>query len=69
MKNFPKEKILSRVSRAQVVLFKTRMTSCKTLIKILKCSLMLFGQALQIIQAHLKLQKHSLAMVVKDGII
>jgi hypothetical protein len=38
------------------------------LIKILKCNLMLFGQALQNLQAHPKLPKPLLAMVVKDDI-
>jgi hypothetical protein len=50
------------------VLFKTRMMSCKRLIKILKCNLMLFGQALQNLQAHSKLSKHPQVMVVKDAI-
>jgi hypothetical protein len=42
-KNLPKIRRLSLVSRAHVVLFKTRMMSCKILIQILKCNLMLFG--------------------------
>jgi hypothetical protein len=42
----PKARILSPVSRAQLVLSKTRMMSCKRRIKILKCNLMLFGQEL-----------------------
>jgi hypothetical protein len=46
MKNLPKARRLSLVSRAQVVLFETRMMSYKRLIKILKCNLMFFGQAL-----------------------
>jgi hypothetical protein len=41
----------------------------KRLIKILKCNLMLFGQALQSLQAHPKLQKPPLALGVKDAII
>jgi hypothetical protein len=67
-KNLPKVRRLSLVSRAQLVLFKTHMMSCKRLIKILKCNLMLFGQALQNLQAHPKLSKPPLAMVVKDAI-
>jgi hypothetical protein len=68
-KNLPKVRKQSLVSRAQVVLFKTRMTSCKRLIKILKCNLMLFRQAHQNLQAHPKLPKPPLAMVVIDAII
>jgi hypothetical protein len=34
---------LALVSRAQVVLFRTHMMSCKRLIKMLKCNLILFG--------------------------
>jgi hypothetical protein len=60
---------LSLISRAQVVLLKTHMMSYKRLIKILKCNLMFFGQALQTLQAHPKLPKPPLAMVVKDTII
>jgi hypothetical protein len=44
-KELAKYKELSLVSRAQVVLFKTRKMSYKRLIKIMKCNLMLFGQA------------------------
>jgi hypothetical protein len=51
------------------MLFKTRMMPCKKLIKILKCNLMLFKQALQSLQTHLKLPKPPLAMVMKDAII
>jgi hypothetical protein len=40
-----KARRLSLASRAQVVFFKIHMMSCKRLIKILKCNLMLFGQA------------------------
>jgi hypothetical protein len=69
MKNLPKERRLSLASRAQVVLYKTRMMSCKRHTKILKCNLMLFVQALQNLQAHPKLRKPPLARVVKDGII
>jgi hypothetical protein len=68
-KNLLKERRLSLVSRAQVVLFKTRMTSCKRLIKILKCNLMLFGQAHQNLQVHPKLPRPPVGMVVKDAII
>jgi hypothetical protein len=68
-KNLPMARRLSLVSRAQVVPSKTRMISCKRVIKILKCNLMLFSQALQSLQIHLKLPKPPLAMVVKDAII
>jgi hypothetical protein len=67
-KNLPKARRLSLVSKTQLVLFKTHMISCKKLIKILKCNLMLFEQPLQNLQAHPKLPKHPLAMVVKDVI-
>jgi hypothetical protein len=67
-KNLSKARRLSLVLRAQVVLFKTRMMSCKRLIKILKCNLMLFGQALSNLQADPKLPKSPLARVVKDAI-
>jgi hypothetical protein len=64
-----KARRLSLVLRAQLVLFKTCTMSCKRLIKILKCNLMmLFRQALQNLQAHPKLSKPPLAMVVKDTI-
>jgi hypothetical protein len=43
-KNLRKAMRLSLVSRAQVVLFKIHMMSCKRLIKILKCNLVLFCQ-------------------------
>jgi hypothetical protein len=43
------------VSRAQVVLFKIHMMSCKRLIKILKCNLILFGQAPLSLQTTIKL--------------
>jgi hypothetical protein len=68
-KNLLKARRLSLVSSAQVVLLKTHMMSCKRLIKILKCNLMLFGQALQSLLAHPKLLNPPLAMVVKDAII
>jgi hypothetical protein len=45
IKNLRKVRRLSLVSRAQVVLFKIHMISCKRLIKILKYNLILFGQA------------------------
>jgi hypothetical protein len=45
IKNLHKARRRSIVSRAQVVLFKIHMMSYKRLIKILKCNLMLFGQA------------------------
>jgi hypothetical protein len=45
IKNLLKAGRLLVVSRAQLVLFKVNMMSCKRLIKILKCNLMLFGQA------------------------
>jgi hypothetical protein len=51
------------------MLFKICMMSCKKLINILKCNLMLFGQALQSLLAHLKLLKPPLTMVVKDDIM
>jgi hypothetical protein len=60
---------LSLVSRVQVMLFKTHIISCKRLIKILKCNLMHFGQALQTLLAYPKLPKPPLAIVVKDAII
>jgi hypothetical protein len=41
--------------------------SWKRLIKILKYNLMLFEQTLQSLQAHLKLLKPPLAMVMKDA--
>jgi hypothetical protein len=69
MKTLPKARRLTLVSRAQLVFFKTHMMSCKRLIKTLKCNFMLFGQALQSLQAHPKLPKAPLAMVVKDAIM
>jgi hypothetical protein len=45
IKNLCEARRLSLVLRAQVVLFKIHMMSYKRLIKILKCNLMLFGQA------------------------
>jgi hypothetical protein len=44
-KNLRKSRRLSLVPRAQVVLFEIHMMSCKRLIRILKCNLMLSGQA------------------------
>jgi hypothetical protein len=69
MKNLLKARRLSLVSRAQLVLFNTRMMSYKRLIKILKCNLMLFEQSLQSLQAHPKLPKPPLVIVVKDVIM
>jgi hypothetical protein len=69
MKNLPKVRRLSLVSRAHLMLFKTRMMYCKRLINMLKYNLMFFGQVLQSLQAHLKLPKPPLAMVVKDVIM
>jgi hypothetical protein len=68
-KNLSKARRLSLVSRAQVVFFKTRIMSCKRLIKILKCNLMLFEEAPRNLLAYPKLPKPPLAMIVKDGII
>jgi hypothetical protein len=56
-KNFRKARRLTLVSRAQVVLFKIHMISCKRLIKILKCNLMLFGQAPPSLQIIMKLSQ------------
>jgi hypothetical protein len=42
------------ISRAQIVLFKTHMMSCKRLIKILKSNLMLFGESLSSLQTTMK---------------
>jgi hypothetical protein len=52
-----------------MVLFKTFMVPYKRLIKILKCNLIIFGQALQNLQAHPKLLKPPQARVVKDATI
>jgi hypothetical protein len=52
--NLRKARRLSLVSSAQVVLFKIHMTSCKRHIKILKCNLMLFGQAPPSLQITIK---------------
>jgi hypothetical protein len=56
-KNLRKARRLTLVSRAQVVLFKIHMISCKRLIKILKCNLMLFGQAPPSLQTIMKLSQ------------
>jgi hypothetical protein len=56
-KNLRKARRLTLVSRAQVVLFKIHMISCKRLIKILKCNLMLFGQAPPSLQIIMKLSQ------------
>jgi hypothetical protein len=57
IKNLRKARRLSLVSRAQVVLLKIHMMSCKILIKILKCNLMLFGQAPPSLQTTMKLSQ------------
>jgi hypothetical protein len=67
--NLLKARRLFVVSRAQLVLFKTNMLSCKRHIKILKCNLMLFDQVSSKHQVILKLLKHLQAKVVKDVII
>jgi hypothetical protein len=54
-KNLWKASRLTLVSRAQVVLFKIHMMSCRRLIKILKCNLMLFGQVPPSLQTTIKL--------------
>jgi hypothetical protein len=52
------------------VLFKRLMTSCKRLIRILKCNLMLFGQAVYLLHQMISIEKKLLlAMVVKYVII
>jgi hypothetical protein len=53
--NLHKARRLSLVSRAQVVLFKIHMMSCKRIIKILKYNLMLFDQAPPSLQTTMKL--------------
>jgi hypothetical protein len=55
-KNLSKAKRLCLVSRAQVVLFKIHLMPCKRLKKILKCNLMLFGQAPPSLQTTTKLR-------------
>jgi hypothetical protein len=57
IKNLRRARRLSLVSRAQVVLLKIHMMSCKILIKILKCNLMLFGQAPPSLQTTMKLSQ------------
>jgi hypothetical protein len=69
IKNLLKARRLLVVSRAQLVLFKVNMTSCKRHIKILKFILMLFGQAPLINQVIPKLPKPLQAKDVKDVII
>jgi hypothetical protein len=54
-KNLQKARRLTLVSRAQVVLFKIHMMSCKRLIRILKCNLMLSGQAPPSLRTTMKL--------------
>jgi hypothetical protein len=52
------------------VLFKKLMMSCKRLIGILKCNLMLFGQVPLLITLVISIElKHPLAMDVKDAIM
>jgi hypothetical protein len=52
------------------VLFKRLMTSCKRLIRILKCNLILFGQAVYLLHQMISIEKKLLlAMVVKYVII
>jgi hypothetical protein len=65
--NLLKARRLSLVSRAQLVLFKVNMMSCKRHIKILKCNLMLFGQGPLNPQVILKLSKPLQAKVVKGA--
>jgi hypothetical protein len=55
IKNLCKAKRLSLVSRAEVVLFKTHIMFWKRLTKILRCNLMLFGQAPPSLQTTMKL--------------
>jgi hypothetical protein len=69
IKNLLKGRRLLVVSRSQFVLFKVNMMSCKRHIKILKCNLMLFGQAPLINEVILKLPKPLQAKDVKDVII
>jgi hypothetical protein len=58
IKNLCKARRLSLASRAQVVLFKIiHMMSCKRFIEILKCNLMLFGQAPLNLQIAMKLSQ------------
>jgi hypothetical protein len=68
-KNLLKARRLLLVSIAQLVLFEINMMSFKRHTKILKCNLMVFGQAPQKHQVILKLQKLLQAKVVKDVII
>jgi hypothetical protein len=55
IKNLHKARKLSLVSRAQVVFFKIHIMSCKSLIKVLKCNLMLFSQAPLSLQTTIKI--------------
>jgi hypothetical protein len=54
IKNLLKARRLLIVSRAQLVLFKVNMISCQRHIKIIKCNLMLFGQAPPRLQSTMK---------------
>jgi hypothetical protein len=67
-KNLLKVRRLHVVLRAQLVLLKVNMMSCKRHIKIFKCNLMLFGQAPLKHQVIPKLPKLLQAKVLKDGI-
>jgi hypothetical protein len=69
IKNLLKARRLQVVSRAQLVLFKVNMMSCKRHIKILKCNLMLFAQAPLRPQVISKLPKPLQAKDVKAVII
>jgi hypothetical protein len=57
IKNLCKARRLSLVSRAQMTLFKIHIMSCKRLIKILKCNLMLFVQVPLSLQTTIKLSQ------------
>jgi hypothetical protein len=67
--NLLKVRRLLVVSRAQLVLFKINMISCKRFIKVLKYNLMLFGQAPLKNEVSPKLLKPLQAKNVKDVII
>jgi hypothetical protein len=69
IKNLLNVRRLLVVLRAQLVLFKVNMMSCKRHIKISKCNLMLFGQAPLIHQVIPKLPKPVQIKDVKDVII
>jgi hypothetical protein len=69
MKNMLKVRRLFIVSRAQLMLLKVNMMSCKRLIKILKYNLILFGQTPLKYQVSPKLLKPLQAKDMKDVII